>query len=119
MYLELLYVLYSSVLFSPLPFPRPTACSVLTPPVRGAPHLFPRAAQDKVAMDLGFYYMANAMGRLVGTLLGGFLYFYTVSFLSHLHDVFALPHLGFVLALAVGCLRAYLAIYVSICRSSK
>lgn len=30
-------------------------------------------------MDLGFYYMANAMGRLVGTLLGGFLYFYTVS----------------------------------------
>lgn len=35
--------------------------------------------QDKVAMDLGFYYMANAMGRLVGTLLGGFLYYYTVS----------------------------------------
>lgn len=35
--------------------------------------------QDKVAMDLGFYYMANAMGRLVGTLVGGFLYYYTVS----------------------------------------
>lgn len=34
--------------------------------------------QDKVAMDLGFYYMANAMGRLVGTLVGGFLYHYTV-----------------------------------------
>lgn len=30
-------------------------------------------------MDLGFYYMANAMGRLVGTLVGGFLYHYTVS----------------------------------------
>lgn len=39
-------------------------------------------------MDLGFYYMANAMGRLVGTLLGGFLYFYTVSFCSCRHDVF-------------------------------
>lgn len=29
---------------------------------------------DKVAMDVGFYYMANAGGRLVGTLLGGVLY---------------------------------------------
>lgn len=38
-----------------------------------------RAPQDKVAMDLGFYYMANAMGRLIGVLLGGFLYYYTVS----------------------------------------
>lgn len=36
-------------------------------------------SQDQVAMDLGFYYMANAMGRLVGVLVGGFLYHYTVS----------------------------------------
>lgn len=35
--------------------------------------------QDKVATDLGFYYMANAMGRLVGVLMGGFLYHYTVT----------------------------------------
>lgn len=35
--------------------------------------------QDKVSIDLGFYYMANAMGRLVGTLAGGFLYHYTVK----------------------------------------
>lgn len=35
--------------------------------------------QDTVAMDVGFYYMANAGGRLVGVLLGGFLYYYTVS----------------------------------------
>ncbi|CAM9804462.1 unnamed protein product, partial [Ascophyllum nodosum] len=33
--------------------------------------------KDKVAMDLGFYYMANAMGRLIGVLIGGFLYHYT------------------------------------------
>eukprot|EP00903_Cladosiphon_okamuranus_P018339 g16871.t1 len=35
--------------------------------------------KDKVAMDIGFYYMANAMGRLVGVVLGGFLYYYTAD----------------------------------------
>ncbi|MDX1451307.1 MAG: organoarsenical effux MFS transporter ArsJ [Oleiphilaceae bacterium] len=29
---------------------------------------------DQVALDVGFYYMANAAGRLVGTLLSGLLY---------------------------------------------
>jgi predicted MFS family arabinose efflux permease len=29
---------------------------------------------DSVAMDVGFYYSANAAGRLVGTLLSGVLY---------------------------------------------
>ena len=29
---------------------------------------------DKVAMNVGFYYMANAGGRLVGTLLSGLLF---------------------------------------------
>ena len=29
---------------------------------------------DTVAMDVGFYYSANAAGRLVGTLLSGVLY---------------------------------------------
>ena len=32
------------------------------------------AQRDAVSMDVGFYYMANAGGRLVGTLLSGFLY---------------------------------------------
>jgi MFS family permease len=32
------------------------------------------ADNDKVAMNVGFYYMANAGGRLVGTLLSGLLY---------------------------------------------
>lgn len=31
---------------------------------------------DKVAMNVGFYYMANAMGRLIGTVLSGLLYQY-------------------------------------------
>jgi predicted MFS family arabinose efflux permease len=30
--------------------------------------------RDSVATDVGFYYMANAAGRLVGTLLSGFIY---------------------------------------------
>ncbi len=29
---------------------------------------------DKVALNVGFYYMANAIGRLVGTLLSGLMY---------------------------------------------
>jgi hypothetical protein len=29
---------------------------------------------DRVALDVGFYYMANAGGRLVGTLLSGIVY---------------------------------------------
>lgn len=31
---------------------------------------------DKVAMNVGFYYMANACGRLGGTVLSGVLYQY-------------------------------------------
>ena len=30
--------------------------------------------QDKVSMNVGFYYMANAGGRLAGTLLSGLLF---------------------------------------------
>ncbi len=32
------------------------------------------AENDKVAMNVGFYYMANAFGRLAGTVLSGLLY---------------------------------------------
>ena len=32
------------------------------------------AQRDKVSTDVGFYYMANAAGRLAGTLLSGFIY---------------------------------------------
>jgi predicted MFS family arabinose efflux permease len=32
------------------------------------------ADDDEVALDVGFYYSANAAGRLVGTLLSGVLY---------------------------------------------
>jgi len=32
------------------------------------------AKEDEVSMDVGFYYTANALGRLLGTILSGFLY---------------------------------------------
>ena len=32
------------------------------------------ANDDTVSMNVGFYYMANAAGRLAGTVLSGFLY---------------------------------------------
>jgi len=35
------------------------------------------AKRDEVSLDVGFYYMANAMGRLIGTVLSGWLYQYS------------------------------------------
>lgn len=32
------------------------------------------AGKDGVSLDVGFYYMANAMGRLIGTVLSGWIY---------------------------------------------
>nr|WP_320136576.1 organoarsenical effux MFS transporter ArsJ [uncultured Amphritea sp.] len=32
------------------------------------------AGEDGVSLDVGFYYMANAMGRLIGTVLSGWIY---------------------------------------------
>jgi predicted MFS family arabinose efflux permease len=32
------------------------------------------ASKDSVSLDVGFYYMANAMGRLIGTVLSGYLF---------------------------------------------
>jgi len=32
------------------------------------------AREEGASMDVGFYYMANAMGRLIGTVLSGYLY---------------------------------------------
>ena len=32
------------------------------------------AKDDGVSLDVGFYYMANAMGRLIGTILSGWIY---------------------------------------------
>jgi MFS family permease len=35
------------------------------------------ASEDGVSMDVGFYYMANALGRLLGTVMSGVIYQFT------------------------------------------
>ncbi|MDB9957450.1 organoarsenical effux MFS transporter ArsJ [Oceanospirillaceae bacterium] len=51
------------------------------------------STKDKVVMDVGFYYMANACGRLLGTVLSGFVFlqfgFIACLLLSTLLVVFA------------------------------
>ncbi|MNP36535.1 Major Facilitator Superfamily protein [compost metagenome] len=32
------------------------------------------AQEDGVSLDVGFYYMSNALGRLIGTLLSGWVF---------------------------------------------
>lgn len=59
--------------------------------VNSAVHSFLAVAladHDKVALDVGFYYMANAGGRLTGTLMGGVLYsFYVPGMAFSINDV--------------------------------
>jgi MFS family permease len=40
------------------------------------------AREDGVSLDVGFYYMANAMGRLLGTVLSGAVFVYMCSMYS-------------------------------------
>ncbi len=53
------------------------------------------AKEDGVSMDVGFYYTANALGRLLGTILSGFLY---QSFNSSENGLFACLLVSFLLA---------------------
>jgi MFS family permease len=54
------------------------------------------AKEDGVSMDVGFYYTANALGRLLGTILSGFLY---QSFNSSQEGLLACLFVSFLLAL--------------------
>lgn len=54
------------------------------------------AKEDGVSMNVGFYYMANALGRLLGTLLSGFVY---QSFINNEQGLFACLFTSVVLAL--------------------
>jgi len=55
------------------------------------------AKEDGVSMDVGFYYTANALGRLLGTILSGFLY---QSFNSSEQGLFSCLLMSFLLAAA-------------------
>ena len=54
------------------------------------------AKEDGVSMDVGFYYTANALGRLLGTILSGFLY---QSFNSSQDGLLACLFVSFLLAI--------------------
>lgn len=68
------------------------------------------AAGDKVATDVGFYYMANAAGRLIGTLSSGALYSYAA----------ATPALGFAACMFASSGFCFLAgAIVFLCRDDE
>ena len=54
------------------------------------------AKEDGVSMDVGFYYTANALGRLLGTILSGFLY---QSFNTNQGGLLACLFVSFLLAI--------------------
>jgi predicted MFS family arabinose efflux permease len=54
------------------------------------------AKEDSVSMDVGFYYMANALGRLLGTILSGVVY---QSFISSEQGLLACLSISALLAL--------------------
>ncbi|WP_027330587.1 organoarsenical effux MFS transporter ArsJ [Marinimicrobium agarilyticum] len=58
------------------------------------------AKEDGVSLDVGFYYMANAMGRLVGTVLSGWVY-QVAGLVACLWISFAFLALATVIALAL------------------
>ncbi|MDO6426686.1 organoarsenical effux MFS transporter ArsJ [Thalassotalea sp. 1_MG-2023] len=56
------------------------------------------ADADGVSLDVGFYYMANAMGRLIGTILSGWVYqYYGLTACLFISSVFI------ILAMLVSC----------------
>lgn len=49
------------------------------------------AMEDGVSLDVGFYYMANAMGRLIGTVLSGWVFqAYGLTWCLYISTIFVL-----------------------------
>ena len=55
------------------------------------------ADSDGVSLDVGFYYMANAMGRLIGTILSGVIF----------------QVVGFYMCLIFSSLLLFISVYIS------
>lgn len=74
------------------------------------------AAADKVAVSVGFYYMSNALGRLLGTLASGFLYTYageTAEYISG-YDAGTDIRLGFASCFLAGTISSALAAIITV-----
>ena len=73
------------------------------------------AAQDKVAVSVGLYYMSNALGRLVGTLGSGFLFTYAGGAVETIfgYNPGMDARIGFAACLLAGTLSSALAAIIT------
>jgi hypothetical protein len=73
------------------------------------------AARDKVAVSVGFYYMSNALGRLLGTLGSGFIFTYAGGSLENLfgYNPGMDARIGFAACLLAGTLSSALAAIIT------
>lgn len=74
------------------------------------------AAADKVAVSVGLYYMANAMGRLVGTLGSGFIYTYAGgdSYISDGYNAGSDARIGLAACFVAGTVCSFLAAIITV-----
>eukprot|EP00541_Cyclophora_tenuis_P019338 CAMPEP_0116579746 /NCGR_PEP_ID=MMETSP0397-20121206/22415_1 /TAXON_ID=216820 /ORGANISM="Cyclophora tenuis, Strain ECT3854" /LENGTH=107 /DNA_ID=CAMNT_0004109245 /DNA_START=221 /DNA_END=540 /DNA_ORIENTATION=+ len=70
------------------------------------------ASKDKVAVSVGFYYMSNAMGRLLGTLGSGVLYTYVGSDIGPLAGSDAVA--GLAACFLAGTVSSFLAAMITV-----
>jgi len=74
------------------------------------------AKADKVAVSVGFYYMSNALGRLMGTLGSGFLYTYAGGRVENIpgYDPGSDARLGLAACFLAGTVSSLLAAIITI-----
>lgn len=69
------------------------------------------AKSDKVAVSVGFYYMSNAMGRLMGTIGSGILYTYVGDYIGPLAGNDAVA--GMAACFLAGTICSFIAVVVT------
>jgi len=72
------------------------------------------AKTDKIAASVGFYYMSNAVGRLLGTILSGVLYTYVGDYFGPLAGNDATDGLAacFIAGTLSSALAAFITVYI-------
>jgi hypothetical protein len=69
------------------------------------------AKSDKVAVSVGFYYMSNAMGRLMGTIGSGILYTYIGDYIGPLAGNDAVA--GMAACFLAGTISSFVAVVIT------
>jgi hypothetical protein len=70
------------------------------------------ASKEKVAVSVGFYYMSNAMGRLLGTLGSGVLYTYVGPYLGPYEGIDGIT--GIAACFLAGTIASFLAAAITV-----